>query len=71
MSVKKLLNRVVTPELTPEQLMDLSKSGQGNDLLSHLHKMTYGINSEPLALVALTFAALIHDMYVSRRWLHA
>ena len=62
MSVKKLLTRVTAPELSDAQLERLTNNEHGNDLLCHLHAMTYGINSEPLALVALTFAALIHDV---------
>ena len=62
MSVKKLLGRVVAPELTPQQLEELKTKKDSKDLACLLHKTTYGINSEPLALVAMTFAALIHDV---------
>ena len=62
MSVKKLLKRVTTPELSPEQLDVLKKKKHAGDLQCHIHEFTYGINSEPLALVALTFSSLIHDV---------
>ena len=52
----------VTPELTPEQLESIKNKKSGGDIACHIHEYTYGINSEPLALVALTFAALIHDV---------
>jgi len=60
MSVKKLLNRVVAPELTPEQFEKLKNNQADEDLACHIHEYTYGINSEPLVLLSLTFAALIH-----------
>jgi len=67
MSVKKLLKRVVTPELTEEQLevmQNLANEDMNPDdiIAAHIHKSTYGINSEPHALLALTFSALIHDV---------
>ena len=62
MSVKKLLKRVTAPKLTQEQLAKLTSSEHTDDLHCHLHEFTYGINSEPLALIAMTFAALIHDV---------
>ena len=49
------------PELSPAQLEGLAKKGNAQDIQSRIHEFTYGINSEPLALVALTFAALVHD----------
>lgn len=61
MSVKKLLKRVVAPDLTEEQLEELQGKGQ-EDLASHLHDYTHGINSDPLTSLAITFSALIHDV---------
>jgi 3'5'-cyclic nucleotide phosphodiesterase len=53
MSVSKLMNRIVTPDL---------ESDEGkNGIESQLHDHTYGINSDPLALLAIIFSALIHD----------
>ena len=63
MSVNKLLQRVVTPELTEEQLEKLQdKDSRQTDVACHIHECTYGVNSSPLARLALTFSALIHDV---------
>ncbi|CAB9503263.1 Receptor-type guanylate cyclase gcy [Seminavis robusta] len=62
MSSKKLLTRIVTPELSEEQLEKLKRKKHAGDLACHIHKFTYGINSEPLALLAVTFSSLIHDV---------
>lgn len=61
MSVKKLLKRIVAPDLTEEQLEAL-KSKDKSDLASHLHDYTHGINSDPLTSLAVTFSAMIHDV---------
>jgi 3'5'-cyclic nucleotide phosphodiesterase len=51
----------VAPELTTEQLeRSWGKGGQA-DLASHFHDFSHGIISDPLALFAITFSALIHD----------
>lgn len=60
MSVKKLLKRIVAPELSPEQLDRLQGKGR-KDVASHLHDYTHGITSDPLLSLAITFSALIHD----------
>jgi 3'5'-cyclic nucleotide phosphodiesterase len=54
MSVSKLMNRIVTPDIDPNDV-------DGNGLESQLHDYTYGINSDPLALLAIILSALIHD----------
>ena len=53
LSVAKLLKRLTTPEI-------LHISSEDNRAM-HLHDYTYGINSDPLAIFAMTFSALIHD----------
>ena len=60
MSVHKLLSRIVAPELTPDQY-NLVKEG-GDDLAKHLNDYSHGIVHDPMALFAITFAALIHDV---------
>jgi hypothetical protein len=55
----QLLKRIVTPELSHEQLQRLQKV---DDLASHLHDYTHGINSDPLLALAITMSALIHDV---------
>jgi len=62
MSVKKLLGRVVAPELTQEQMNKLADKNGEQDVACHIHEFTYGINAEPLALLALTFSSIIHDV---------
>jgi uncharacterized membrane protein len=56
MSVSKVLKRIITPDLDAEQV-------KGNKSLeAHLHDYTYGITSDPLAVLAIMFSALIHDV---------
>ena len=57
MSVNKLLKRIVTPEIAAQEM---SGAFQEENLALHLHDYTYGINSDPLAMFAMTFSALIH-----------
>ena len=60
MSVKKLLKRVVTPDLSAAKLEELTKGNK--QLASHIHEYTHGLNSDPLVLLAITLSALIHDV---------
>jgi 3'5'-cyclic nucleotide phosphodiesterase len=53
MSVNKLLMRIVTP--------DLEVPTEG-DIDSQRHDFTHGINSDPITLLAIIFAAVIHDV---------
>jgi hypothetical protein len=58
MSVSKLLTRIVAPDLQKHMMRgDIT----GGDLASHLHDYTHGITSDPLAVLAIEFSALIHD----------
>lgn len=59
MSVSKLLKRIVAPELTQKQLVELKGK---EDIASHLYDYTHGINSDPLATLAVKISALIHDV---------
>ena len=58
MSVSKLLKRIVAPDMSPEEI-DRIKEGEW---ASHLHDFTHGITSDPLAVFAIIFSALIHDV---------
>lgn len=60
MSVNKLIRRIVSPEL--DEMDEGSYKASENKLAAHLHDYTYGINSDPLAMFAMTFSALIHDV---------
>ena len=60
MSVKKLLKRIVTPDLSQKDLNEIKK--RPDNLASRLHDCTHGITSDPLAALAITFSALIHDV---------
>jgi hypothetical protein len=60
MSVNKLLKRIVAPELSTEQLEQAKKNGN-KDLAFHLHDFSHGLVSDPMAVFAITFSALIHD----------
>lgn len=53
MSVDKFLKRIVAPDVD-------SKMAAG-DIASHLHHYTHGINSDPIAILAIVFSAMIHD----------
>jgi hypothetical protein len=59
MSVSKLLTRIVAPDL--QKHMNLGDMTTGGDLASHLYDYTHGITSDPLAVFAIEFSALIHD----------
>jgi class 3 adenylate cyclase len=58
MSVNKLLQRIVAPEM---KVRRRSLQMGGKELASDLHHYTYGITSDPLTQLAIVFAALIHD----------
>jgi 3'5'-cyclic nucleotide phosphodiesterase/Adenylate and Guanylate cyclase catalytic domain len=56
MSVSKVLKRIITPDL------DIVQVKSNKCLEAHLHDYTYGITSDPLAVLAIMFSALIHDV---------
>jgi hypothetical protein len=60
LSVQKLLKRVVTPDISEEDLQQAKTDS--NHLASCLHDYTHGINSDPLTIFAIIFSALIHDV---------
>jgi hypothetical protein len=60
MSVHKLLNRVVAPDISEEDLAQ--GMADKHHLASALHNYTHGINSDPLVMMAIIFSALIHDV---------
>ena len=60
LSVHKLLKRVVTPDISKEDLEHAKKDTC--HLASRLHDYTHGINSDPLTLFGIVFSALIHDV---------
>ena len=55
MSVNKLICRVVTPDLNEYH-------EDPNEVAARIHNFTHGITSDPLAILALVFSALIHDV---------
>jgi hypothetical protein len=60
MSTKKLLKRIVAPDMSH---VDVSNHGNAEvELANRLHDYTHGINSDPLTSFALTFSSLIHDV---------
>ena len=59
MCVSKFLKRIVSPELSDE---DLTKMKDNKKLASHLHEYTHGIHSDPIVLFAILFSAIIHDV---------
>lgn len=65
-SVMKLMSAVVAPsELADDPDVD---STNNLSVDARLHKLTYGITSDPLVQYACAFSALIHD--VSTVFLH-
>ena len=58
MSVNKLLKRIVTPGLIEEEFYKM----QEGEIASRVHDFTYGIISDPMAVFAIVFSALIHDV---------
>lgn len=63
MSVNKLLQRVVTPDLTIRRSsLHMGGSSLQKQIASDLHNYTFGITSDPLTQFAIVFAALIHDV---------
>jgi hypothetical protein len=57
MSVSKLLTRIVAPNLQKQ----VKRRASMDNLALHLHDYTHGITSDPLAVLAIEFSALIHD----------
>jgi 3'5'-cyclic nucleotide phosphodiesterase len=55
MSVSKVLKRIISPDLDFDQI-------KGGSFEAQLHDYTYGITSDPLAVLAILFSALIHDV---------
>ena len=60
MSVRKLLQRIVAPDIIEEEFDDMA-NGKINQN-ERLHDYTHGIHSDPQLPLALTFSALIHDV---------
>ena len=66
MCCSKFLKRIVTPELTDEEL---AKMKDNKKLASHLHNYTHGINSDPITLFAILFSAIIRTYCSVHFWL--
>mmetsp|Transcript_18031 Transcript_18031/g.27936 ORF Transcript_18031/g.27936 Transcript_18031/m.27936 type:complete len:1210 (-) Transcript_18031:105-3734(-) len=64
MSVSKLLARIVAPDITSEDIdrKNSNKKTQHDDVAAQIHDYTYGITSDPMAVFAIIFSALIHDV---------
>jgi 3'5'-cyclic nucleotide phosphodiesterase len=61
LSVSKLLKRIVSPDLSEEDLKGIEQHGT-NEVRALLHASTYGMSSDPLAQFAIVFSAFIHDV---------
>jgi hypothetical protein len=59
MAVDKFLSRIETPDLQ----MDHATTGDidAHHLASQIHDFTHGITSDPTTVLAIVFAALVHD----------
>jgi len=63
MSVNKLLQRVVAPDITfKRRSLQMTDRSFKKQVASDLHAYTYGITSDPLTQFAIVFSALIHDV---------
>lgn len=73
MSVKKLLRRIVKPDLSEatnaSTRMSMSKGGDSeggsstfNAMAMKIYDYSHGLSSDPLAMFAMTFSALVHDV---------
>lgn len=60
MSCHKLLTRIVAPDLAPDKIALVQKGG--DELAKELNDFSHGIVHDPIALFAITFSALIHDV---------
>ena len=58
MSVHKLLTRIVAPDISPDKFDVIDE----NELARHLNDYSHGIVHDPMAIFAITFSALIHDV---------
>ena len=58
LSVNKLLKRIAAPDLNQKQIGNMKEG----EWASQLHDFTHGIISDPLAVFAVIFSALIHDV---------
>lgn len=61
MSVNKLLSRIVTPDISTSDENNGMRRGL-NEVAAQIHAFTHGITSDPMAVFAITFSALIHDV---------
>jgi hypothetical protein len=61
--ISKLLSCIIAPDIAPED-NDLknSKKGKQQNVAAQMHDYTYGITSDPMAVFAIIFLALIHDV---------
>ena len=59
MCCSKFLKRIVSPDLSDEEL---AKMKDNKKLANHLHTYTHGINSDPVTLFAILFSSIIHDV---------
>ena len=64
MSVRKLFNRILLAQGMEKDLKD-DAGRMKTEAMLHLYNYTHGLSSDPLAMFAMTFSALIHDAYVS------
>lgn len=69
MSVDKLLQRIVSPDIDVQDNTSHNAGGpdntphnaRGQDVHKDLHDFTHGITSDPLTQFSVVFSALVHD----------
>jgi class 3 adenylate cyclase len=63
MSATKLMKRIMSPEgLEFDQGEKLDEAERRQEAAHQIHKMTYGMSSDPLMQFSVVFSALIHDV---------
>ena len=63
MSISKLMSRIMNPEGIDYQMDSVTSAMEKKIAVARqIHKVTYGISSDPLMHFAVAFSALIHDV---------
>lgn len=60
MSVRKLLKRIILSRHV-ENVKDDTSENASAFAMQQLYNYTHGLSSDPMAMFAMTFSALIHD----------
>jgi hypothetical protein len=62
MSVRKLLKRILLSQVVENGKDDDRHENSSTSAMQQLYNYTHGLSSDPMAMFAMTFSALIHDV---------